>query len=83
MGRNYLGLNAHLGLDPGPQGGFECDEGDENYQGPPITKKCDRCGATDLEWVDVGGGRWRLYEGLKLHKCKRPSIAEAFKDVKL
>lgn len=50
-------------LDPGPQGGFECDDED---QGSPT---CKFCGAPELEWVDIGMGRWRLYEGQRMHKC--------------
>lgn len=41
---------------------------------------CKFCGKPALEWVDVGGGRWRLYEGMKLHVCPKPSAKEAFKD---
>ena len=33
------------------------------------TTTCNRCGQTDLEWVDCGT-QWRLYEGDKLHVCK-------------
>lgn len=54
----------------------EQDDTDEPRE-PPT---CKRCGATDLEWVDIGMGRWRLYEGMKLHVCKQIS-ADEFPDL--
>lgn len=42
----------------------------------PRAATCNRCGATDLEWVDIGVG-WRLYEGATFHRCKAISPATA------
>lgn len=50
-------------------------DGDPRRQ-PPT---CDRCGVENLEWVDIGMGRWRLYESdsNNPHTCKRVNPAEA------
>lgn len=56
------------------------DEGGWSPREPPT---CNRCGTGDLEWVDIGGGRWRLYEGQRLHKCAKPSAKDVFADVKV
>lgn len=49
----------------------------EGGTGAPPT--CNRCGAEDLEWVDIGGrpARWKLYEGRKPHVCRQTNPAEA------
>lgn len=56
------------------------DEDDDGFYTPREPPTCKFCGTPDLEWVDIGGGRWRLYEGRKLHKCPKPSALDAFKD---
>lgn len=54
------------------------DDEDPEPRDPPT---CDRCGTRDLEWVDIGGGRWRLYKGLKPHVCPRLNALDAFKNI--
>lgn len=50
---------------------FFDDYGDGDYGHAPTEEVvCNRCGRGGLEWVDIGVGRWRLYEGDKLHVCK-------------
>lgn len=55
---------------------------DRDYDEPQEAPTCNRCGAMDLEWVDIGGAkpRWRLYEGKKLHVCPPASVTE-FEDL--
>lgn len=47
---------------------FDDPEADERNDEDGAT--CTRCGKSGLEWVDIGIGRWRLYEGKKLHVCE-------------
>lgn len=42
---------------------------------------CNRCGAEGLEWVDCGTAGWKLYEGMKLHRCQNGAKADEFEDV--
>lgn len=48
------------------------DDVDEEHTSGGLPAKevtCNRCGATGLEWIDIGMRRWRLYDGMKLHVC--------------
>ncbi len=49
---------------------------------PSEAPTCKRCGAEDLEWVDIGGSkpRWRLFEGMKMHVCPAASVDD-FEDL--
>lgn len=42
---------------------------------------CNRCGKTELEWVDCGSAGWKLYEGMKLHVCRNVASKNEFEDV--
>ena len=42
---------------------------------------CRRCGKEQLEWVDCGTAGWKLYEGMKLHRCQNSAKADEFEDV--
>lgn len=46
------------------------DEPDGDRPPGPVT--CNRCGEEDLEWIDIGSGKWRLYpiDDKKPHVCK-------------
>lgn len=44
-------------------------EREERSDEPREAPTCRRCGVEELEWIDVGMGRWRLYEGQKPHVC--------------
>lgn len=49
--------------------------------GEPRSATCTRCGAEDLEWVDCGSAGWKLYEGMKLHRCQNAAKANEFEEV--
>ena len=51
---------------------FDMADADERPE-PSENATCKRCGKEDLEWVDIGCGRWRLYDGMKPHVCE-PSL---------
>ena len=58
------------------------EEPDDHEDEPAEAPTCNRCGKTDLEWVDTGGAptRWRLFDGNRLHECPPASINE-FEDL--
>jgi hypothetical protein len=41
---------------------------------------CNRCGATDLIWVETGKG-WRLAGDKGLHTCNKKPSLDAFEDL--
>ena len=49
--------------------------------GETRTATCTRCGAEELEWVDCGSAGWKLYEGMKLHRCQNAAKADEFQDI--
>jgi len=49
--------------------------------GEPRSATCTRCGAEELEWVDCGSAGWKLYEGMKLHRCQNAAKADEFEEV--
>ncbi len=64
-----------------PYGEPDRNEEQEDLE-PREAPTCKHCGMEDLEWVDIGMGRWRLYEGQKLHDClKRPASLADFEDL--
>jgi hypothetical protein len=48
------------------------------------TATCRRCGKAGLEWVDCGGRptHWKLYDGMKLHRCDNAGAIDDFEVVK-
>lgn len=42
---------------------------------------CRRCGKAQLEWVYCGTAGWKLYEGMKLHRCQNAARADEFENV--
>ena len=58
----------------------ETDRDDDEPRDPP---KCKFCGAEDLEWVDIGMNRWRLYDGKTMHNCRNKAASiDDFEEVK-
>jgi hypothetical protein len=56
---------------------FDSYDAEDEEREPPT---CNRCGATDLIWVETGRG-WRLADDKGLHTCSRKPSLDAFEDL--